>query len=120
MSTDGQHPGDPTTDPALEAVEADLAQTRQHLAETVDELAARADVKTRSREALAAKKAQLATTASHTRERVTMAAGEATVRARTTLTDDQGRPSELARRAGIGAALAVAATLTVLLWRRRR
>lgn len=116
MSTDDPRP----TDPALDAVEADLAQTRQDLAETVDELAARADVKTRSRQALAAKKAQLAGTASHTRERVTTAADEAALRARTALTDDQGRPSELARRAGIGAALAVAATVTLFLWRRRR
>lgn len=114
MSTDNQR----QTEPSLEAVEADLAKTRQELAETVDELAARADVKTRSREALAAKKAQVATMASHTRERVTATAGEAAMRARTALTDDQGRPSALARNAGIGAAVALVATAAVIAWRR--
>ena len=74
-----------------EQLEADIARQREHLAETVDELAAKLDVKSRAQDKVSALK--------------------------DSATTDSGRP----RPEVLGAAGSlVAMALVLLLWRRRR
>lgn len=86
--TNGQTPG-PTSGQTPAEIEADIARQREALADTVDELQARLDVKARTR----AKVAEL-------RERAT---------------DESGRPTPAVIGAAVGALLLVAA----LVYRRR-
>lgn len=83
-----------TSDPSVEQIEADIARTREELAQTVDELTARFDVKTRVQERV-----------QEVRDRAT---------------DDQGRPTPVTLAIGGAALTAVVAIVAVSIWRRRR
>lgn len=82
--------------PGTQAIEADIAATREDLAETVDALSAKFDVKTRAQEK----------------------AGETKEQVRDFATDPAGRPTPLLGAAGAVAA-GVVAMLLVRAWRRR-
>jgi Protein of unknown function (DUF3618) len=94
-----------TTDPSIEEIQAEIERTRNDLADTVDELTSRLDVKTRAK------------------ERVQEVGSRASARVhdlRDRATDDEGRPTPTTLGAG-GAAVAVLVVVTTLLiWRRHR
>ena len=87
-----------TSDPGVEQIEADIARTREELAQTVDELTARLDVKTRVQEGVQERVQEL-------RDRAT---------------DDQGRPTPATMAIGGAAVAAVVAIVALSIWRRRR
>ncbi|MEX0427707.1 DUF3618 domain-containing protein [Nocardioides sp. DS6] len=112
---------DAVPDPAVQALEADLHETRQELAHTVDQLTARLDVKTRSREALQAKKSQLRQAAMRLRQRVVVGAGHARDRGVGHLSDGHGRSTAAAPlgavAAGVGL-IGLSGVVAVVIWRR--
>lgn len=87
-----------TSDPGVAQIEADIARTREELAQTVDELTARLDVKTRVQESVQERVQEL-------RDRAT---------------DDQGRPTPVTMAIGGVAVAAVVAIVALSIWRRRR
>lgn len=85
-------------DPQVEALQADIERTREQLAETVDQLQAKLDVKART----------------------SATVHDLTDKAKERVVDPQGNPRPAALGAG-GAVLAgVVAVAAVVLWRRRR
>lgn len=95
-----QDPSDPAPDQV--ALQADIERTREDLAETIDELTARLDVKGRAHDKIAEAKAQVTDRLHHLRNRATDA-------------DGRPRPPVVA----VGAALLAAAVTVVVLSRRR-
>ena len=91
--------------PDVGQIEAEIARTRAELAETVDELTARLDLKARARQRVG-----------EIKERAV--ARSQSVRAGAT--DDQGRPTPAALGAGGAAAAALVAVVVLLVRRRRR
>ena len=95
------------TEPAdateVDALEADIARTRQDLADTVDQLAAKLDIKTRIRHRVA-----------ETRDAATAQAQTA----RTYLVGVDGKPRPAAMSVGGGILAALAALVLVRLWMR--
>ena len=87
----------------VDALEADIARTRQDLAHTVDQLAAKLDLKTRIRNRVA-----------ETRE----AANAQAQTARTYLVGVDGKPRPAAMSVGGGIFAALAAVVLVRLWMR--
>ena len=104
----------------IEAVEADLHETRQELAETVDELTARLDVKSRATAALNAKKEQVSLAASRMRGQVAQGAGRAGARARVSMTDEFGRPTRETQIGAAAAGVVLIAVAVIVIWRRER
>ncbi|MFC7492952.1 MULTISPECIES: DUF3618 domain-containing protein [unclassified Nocardioides] len=104
---DGHAPPDPmpTDDatPEVAALQADIDRTRADLAETVDQLAAKLDVKTRVRGAL-----------SDARDNASARLRGLRARA----TDDEGKPTPATLGLGGGVIAAAAAVVVVVLWRR--
>lgn len=101
--TEGRHSGEPGPE-ELDEIEAGIERTREDLAETVDELTARLDVKTRAR------------------ERVAQAREDALLRLQTLryrVVDNRGRPTPVALGA-VGVVATGAGLVAVLLWRRQR
>lgn len=106
---------DETASKSVDEIEADLAQTREQMAETVDALTAKLDVKARAGDQLA-----------ETKERATQAlhdsadkAKHALAQGRDAATDDAGKPTVEASAVAAAAVVAVV-VVAVLLWRRRR
>ncbi|MDN5767338.1 MAG: DUF3618 domain-containing protein [Humibacillus sp.] len=106
---------DENTSKSVDEIETELQQTREQLAETVDALTAKLDVKARAGDQLA-----------ETKERATQAlhdSADATkrvlVQGRDAATDDAGKPTVEAS-AVAAAVVAAVAVVVVLLWRRRR
>jgi Protein of unknown function (DUF3618) len=94
---------DPTEPSEVDALEADIARTRQDLAHTVDQLAAKLDFKSRIRNRVA-----------ETREAATAQAQTA----RTYLVGVDGKPRPAAMSVGGGILAALAAVVLVRLWMR--
>jgi len=91
--------------PEMAELEADIVRTREDLAQTVDQLTAKLDVKSRIR------------------GRATEAKDAAAVQlhsARQQLVDGDGRPRPAALRVGGGVVAGVLAVILVKLWYRRR
>ncbi len=91
--------------PDLEALREEIKQTRSELGETVQALAARADVKARAKEQVEHTRQRVLTQAAAVTDRVREAAADATGRARGTATDAVERvrtthPAELAQDVG--------------------
>lgn len=84
-------------DPDIEAVQRDIEQTRERLAETVDQLQAKFDVKARA----------------------TAGAQDAKQRALTKVVDSEGRPRPAALTAAGAVVAGVLAVVAVKMWRRR-
>lgn len=98
-------PTDAMVTPEMAELEADIVRTREDLADTVDQLTAKLDVKSRIR-GRAAETKDAAAVQLHS--------------ARRQLVDDDGRPRPAALRVGGGVLAAVVAVLLVKLWYRRR
>lgn len=97
--------GTPTTaKPGIEEIEADIARTREELAETVDELTARLDVKARVR-------GRILETRSQAADRVRALRAQAT--------DDEGRPTPVTLASGGAVLAAVVVVVGLALWRRK-
>jgi F0F1-type ATP synthase membrane subunit b/b' len=122
--------GNETSDsqkPDMHEIEADIARTREELADTVDALTARMDVKTRARDRVQQTKDQardrVQLTRDQARDQVQRTRAQAlaqvhTVRERAT--DEQGKPTPATLAAG-GAAVTVLGLLVgLVIWRRRR
>jgi uncharacterized protein with LGFP repeats len=106
-SSSDKSEGDGSADvsPEVVALEADISRTREDLAQTVDQLAAKLDVKSRVRARMSGAKAEA------TRQLRTL---------RDRATDAQGKPSTMTLGIGGGVVGAAAAVLAVALWRRSR
>jgi hypothetical protein len=89
--------------PDVAELEADIERTRADLADTVDQLTAKLDVKTRVRNSVA-----------DTKENVTAQLCKLQDHA----TDDEGKPTTATVGIGVSALAAVVAVLVVALWRR--
>src|ERR1700723_226711 len=97
---------------SAEELQQEIEQTRQRLGETVDELAAKADVKARAQ-------AKAAETTAQARDR----AAEATAQARDRAVEVSGRVSRseaVRRRWPVAVAAAVVIAGTVVIWRWKR
>jgi hypothetical protein len=94
---------------SMGAIEADIAHTRAELADTVDQLTAKLDVKTRTRQRL-----------HQTSDQVTETVVARAHALRDRATDENGRPTRTTLSVGGGAALAVVAFVALALWRRSR
>jgi len=101
--------------PSVDELRADVERTREELAETVDALGARLDVKARTRARLQTLRQQAGARLEAGRAQ----AGDLVVRARAGATNQQGKPTPLAFgvAAGTGAVLAAAG---VTIWRMSR
>lgn len=98
-----------------EEIEADLARTREDLAETVDALGAKLDVKSRARAQVAATKKRATDQAQAARVKATDTVGQA----KTAATNEDGKPVP-AVLAGAGVLVLLGIVVPVLLGRRRR
>ncbi len=104
----------PGKDASVEEIEADIAQTRENLGNTVDELTQKFDVKAQAQHTVHDIK-ERAGEQVHTAQ---VRGGEAITHAKATATDDQGKVKPVIP--AVGAAVIVAAVLAIVLWRRRR
>lgn len=91
-TTDGE------ADPQMEAIQRDIEQTRERLADTVDQLQAKLDVKTRT----------------------IAGAQDVKARAMTKVFDTDGQPRPAALGVGGVVVVGVLAVVMVKMWRRRR
>jgi hypothetical protein len=105
-----RHPEDPGPDHGdpKAALEADIERTREKVAETVDLLAAKFDVKSRVR-----------SRANDVEARARQQARSVGTAVRSRSVDAEGRPTREAMAVG-GAVIAAAAVTLLVLWRRRR
>lgn len=101
----GTHAVPVTDDPELAEIEAKIERTREELADTVDQLAAKLDVKSRVRDEVA-----------HTRQTALHRARALRDRA----TGPDGKPTPTAISAAGGVLAATAAVVVVWLWLHRR
>lgn len=110
MSTTGEQ-----EKPTIAELQADIDRNREDLAETVEALTGKLDVKGRTQARLAETRQQAAERLAAGRTRANELAG----RARSAATGPDGKPTPvaLAVAAGLSASLAAAG---VLVWRRRR
>jgi hypothetical protein len=95
-----------------EDLQQEIEQTRQRLGETVDELAAKADVKARAR-----------ATAAEAKERAQATAAEAATRVQATAAEVSGRVRQnelVQRRWPVALAAGVVVVASVAIWRWRR
>ncbi len=107
---------DETAPKSIDEIQADLQQTREQMAETVDALTAKLDVKARAGDQLA-----------ETKERATQALHDSADKAKRVLeqgkdaaTDDAGNPTVEASAVAAAVVAVVVVVAAVLLWRRRR
>ena len=112
--------------PEIDELQADIERTREELAETVDALTAKLDVKSRAKARMADTKQRTAVQLDTARKRAVVQLDTARVRtreltaqARDNATDAQGKPTP-AVLAGTGVAAAALVALGVLLWSRSR
>jgi Protein of unknown function (DUF3618) len=98
----------PATDaapPEMVELQADIERTRADLANTVDQLTAKLDVKTRVRNRVADTKDKATAQLRNMQDRAT---------------DDDGKPTTVTRGIGGGVLAALVAVLLLALWRRNR
>jgi hypothetical protein len=98
--------------PGIDRIEADIAQTRHELGETVDALSAKLDVKARARTQLDRTRRRALEQVDAARSRLV----DAGTRARNAATQGDGSIQPFVPA---GAVVLVVAGVTVLLWRRR-
>ena len=103
----------PGKDASVEEIESDIAQTRENLGDTVDELTQKLDVKSQAQHKVHDIK-ERAGEQVHTAQ---VRGGEALSHAKATVTNDQGKVKPVVP--AVGAAVLVA-VLALVLWRRRR
>ena len=111
--------GNETSDspkPDMHEIEADIARTREELADTVDALTARMDVKARARDRVQRTRDQAVTRIQQTRRQAVMRVH--TVRERAT--DEEGKPTPATLGAGGVLAAVVALVVGLVIWTRRR
>lgn len=97
-----------TENPTPEQLREEVERTREDLAETVDELAARLDVKSRVRESV-----------NDTKERVRESANDASYRVREAVTEPDGSPKPAALAVAGGVAAVIVVALVIKYWRDR-
>ncbi|MDQ1104080.1 DUF3618 domain-containing protein [Nocardioides zeae] len=110
-------PDDPHEEhqPTVAELEEQVEQTRADLADTVEALAAKADVTGRAKH-----KAEEVVQHARTSAEVTAGqAAQAVANARDQLTDDRGKPTPAAL-GGAGGLLVLGLVVAVVVWRRRR
>lgn len=94
---------DETGNPEVAALQADIERTREQLAQTVDQLTAKLDVKTRVRDRAVETKERAASQVHSLREQAT---------------DEDGKPVPAAIAIASGVVAALAAVVLVAVWRR--
>lgn len=97
-----------TENPTPDELREEVERTREDLADTVDELAARLDVKSRVRESV-----------DDTKARVSESVHEATDRVQHAVTEPDGSPKPAALAVAGGVAAIVVVALVVKFWRSR-
>jgi MYXO-CTERM domain-containing protein len=100
----------------IDQLQAQIEQTREELADTVDALGAKLDVKSRAKDKVSATTEQARAGVEAGRDRVVRVANNAVDAA----TDDSGRPTPSVIVAVSSAALAAALVAGFVVWRRRR
>jgi hypothetical protein len=106
-STEPDNSEDDADAPEVAALQADIERTREELAQTVDQLTAKLDVKTRAR-----------ARAVETRDRAVAQVQSLRERAADRATDEDGKPTPVAITIGGGVVAGLAAVVLVLMWRR--
>jgi MYXO-CTERM domain-containing protein len=114
QETSAQRTANGTAD--IEHLQTQIEQTREELAETVDALGAKLDVKTRAKDKLSSTTEQARAGVEVGRDHVV----QMTSKAMDAATDDKGRPTPPVIVAASSAALAAALVVGIVLWRRRR
>lgn len=114
QGTTPQHTGNGTAD--IDQLQSQIEQTREELADTVDALGAKLDVKARAREKMSSTTEQARADLQAGRDRVVHVATNAVDAA----TDDNGRPTPPVIVAASSAVVAAALVVGFVLWRRRR
>lgn len=94
---------DEDASPEITTIESDIERTREDLAQTVDQLAAKLDVKTRIRNSLDDAKNDAANRLRTMRDRAT---------------DAEGKPTPTVTAIGVGLVATVAAAIAMTWWRR--
>jgi ElaB/YqjD/DUF883 family membrane-anchored ribosome-binding protein len=119
MTTDHTPPPEPGPDAGIDAIQADIEQTRESLGETIEALAAKADVKGRAEDKVAETKDTIVEKASDTKQVIVEKAHVAQTKAHDAVTDNTG---SVKPTVPIAAAIAAAAVVVigVVVWRRRR
>lgn len=131
MSVDNPESGDSPVVVAAEtkpedqqAIEADIAHTRQQLGDTVEALAAKADVKAQARDKVADVKGQATEKVNELRGRVTAAAAQVSSATPAPVRDATIKTAATAKRyrlqLTVGAAVTALVSLLMAWWRRRR
>ncbi|MFT0847252.1 DUF3618 domain-containing protein [Actinomycetaceae bacterium L2_0104] len=113
--TDSYQRPEPDGDAAVRDIEADIAQTRRDLGETVEQLASALDVKSRAKDQLNAAKERATEQFAHAQEQVS----EGVTKAREKMTEDDGRPNSMGWTV-IGAIGAALGLIVILGLRRKR
>jgi len=114
QETSAPHTANGTAD--IDQLQTHIEQTREELAETVDALGAKLDVKTRAKEKMSATTEQARAGVEVGRDRVVQMTSKAVDAA----TDDKGRPTPPVIVAASAAAATALLVTGVVLWRRRR
>lgn len=96
-------------DPQVAALQDDIERTREQLAETVDQLQAKLDVKARA-----------SASAHDVKERATAGAHDVAEKARAQVVDPQGNPRPAALGVAGAVAVGLVAVVVVRLWQRRQ
>jgi ElaB/YqjD/DUF883 family membrane-anchored ribosome-binding protein len=122
VTADETTPPDPTGEPGpdapVEDIQADIDKTRDELGQTVEALAAKADVKGQAKQKAFDTRDRLTEKAVQTRDVVAQKATAAQSATREALTDDAGSVKPVVPVAAVIAASIV--VIGIVVWRRRR
>lgn len=105
--------------PSPEELREEVERTREDLAETVDELAARLDVKTRVRESVDEKKARVSESVHEATERVRETVEDTTHRVQEAVTEPDGSPKPAALAVAGAVVAVIVAFVAIRAWRER-
>lgn len=102
-------------EPDIDQIQADVERTREDLAETVDALSAKLDVKTRTKQRLV----DIRSRAAGRLDAAKIRTNQLTAQVKQKATDERGNPTP-AVRIGTGIVTASLVATSILVWHRRR
>ena len=105
--------------PTPEQLREEVERTREDLADTVDELAARLDVKSRVRESVDETKARVSESVHDATDRVRVTVEDTTHRVQEAVTEPDGSPKPAALAVAGGIVAVIVAIVAIRAWRGR-